>query len=193
MKHVIDPVAVAGELITGTRRLIGEQPDPPNAVLAITHVETLAKPSFNVIPSTLLLQGSLREVRIAVYNELVQGLEALLRKLEAQFRCRIELDFSAYYPSLLNDAGVHHVLGAVQEKIFGQANVSVGQAYLIGEDFSFFSRAMPAQFYLLGAKTEENEAFFLHHPKVTFNEDCIKYGTPLLAEGALQLLQTYRS
>jgi len=114
----------------------------------------------------------------------------LFSSLEAQFGCRIGLDFSAYYPSLLNDAEVHETLSPVHQRIFGRENVRTGDAYLVGEDFSFYSRIMPAQFYFLGAKTEQNDTFFLHHPQVTFNEDCIKYGAPLLADGAVRLLQT---
>jgi metal-dependent amidase/aminoacylase/carboxypeptidase family protein len=76
----------------------------------------------------------------------------------------------------------------VQKQLFGDDNVVESLAYLVGEDFSFYSRKMPAQFYFLGAKTEDNSSFFLHHPQVTFNEDCIKFGAPLLAQGALQLL-----
>jgi len=41
MKQVIDPVVVAGRLITEARSIVGPQPDPPTEVLAITHVETL--------------------------------------------------------------------------------------------------------------------------------------------------------
>lgn len=189
MRHVIDPVAVAGALIPAAHALVGPQPDPPTAVLAITHVETLAKPSFNVIPSELLLQGSLRAVKIDDYNQVVQKLEILLTELEKRFGCRTELEFSAYYPGLLNDPGIHNMLAPVQDKLFGLSNVVPGQEYLVGEDFSFYSRAIPGQFYFLGAKTEENTQYWLHHPKVTFNEECIKYGTPFLAEGALQLLK----
>src|ERR1700754_368838 len=43
MKHVIDPLAVAGRLITEALQLVGEQSDPATAVLAITHAETLAR------------------------------------------------------------------------------------------------------------------------------------------------------
>src|SRR5205807_9089685 len=82
MKHVIDPVAVAGRPITAAHALVGPQPDPPISVLAITHVETLAKPSFNVIRSGMLLQGSLRAVRIDDYNDIVARLGLLLKQLE---------------------------------------------------------------------------------------------------------------
>lgn len=188
MKEVIDPVAIAARLITSAQALVGPQPDPPTAVLAITHVATEAKPSFNVIPSHLLLQGSLRAVRIADYDDIVRRLKGLLDDLCAEFGCTIDLDFSAYYPSLLNDPDIHERLSPIYEKIFGNENVTEGQAYLVGEDFSFYSRMMPAQFYFLGAKTNQNDAYFLHHPKVTFNEECIKYGARFLAEGALGLL-----
>lgn len=189
MRHVIDPIATAARLITAAQALVGPQPDPPTAVLAITHAETLARPSFNVIPSSMLLQGSLRAFSKDFYHELVGNMRALFSSLESQFGCRISLDFSAYYPSLLNDAGVHEILSPVQERIFGRENVRESHAYLVGEDFSFYSRVIPAQFYFLGAKTAQNDTFFLHHPQVTFNEECIKYGAPLLADGALQLLQ----
>lgn len=188
MKHVIDPVVVAGQLISEARLLVGPQPDPPNAVFAITHVESLAKPSFNVIPSEVLLQGSMRALSFDVYNEVIRRLNQLLKSLEERYKCRIELEFSAYYPSLLNDEGVHASLVPVHEKIFGKDNIVPGPVYLIGEDFSFYSRMMPAQFYYLGAKAEENEEIFLHHPKVTFDENAMQYGATFLAEGALQLM-----
>jgi amidohydrolase len=188
MKHVVDPIAIAAQLITKAHALVGPQPDPPTAVLAITHAESLALPSFNVIPSNMLLQGSLRAVKKAVYDEVAAKLLYLLTALEKQYGCTIDLDFSAYYPSLLNDPAVHAKLQPVQKQLFGDDNVVESLAYLVGEDFSFYSRKMPAQFYFLGAKTDDNHSFFLHHPQVTFNEDCIKFGAPLLAQGALQLM-----
>jgi amidohydrolase len=189
MKHVIDPVAVAGALIPAAHALVGPQPDPPTAVLAITHVETLARPSYNVIPSSMLLQGSLRAVKNEDYNDIVARLRVLLQQLEQRFGCRTELEFSAYYPGLLNNERIHRLLAPVQERLFGKENIVEGQAYLVGEDFSFYSRVIPGQFYFLGAKSRDNDAFWLHHPKVTFDENCIKYGSPLLADGAVRLLK----
>jgi len=188
MEHVIDPILIAGHLITRARNMVSEEYDPTSAALAFTHVESLARPSFNVIPSAMLLQGTLRTISIRVYRQLEERIQNLIKELEITFRCRIDLEYSLYVPSLLNDAAIHEKLGPVLEKIFGQANVQASQARLIGEDFAFYSRAIPAQFYFLGAKTEENDSYYLHHPKVTFNEGCIKYGTPFLVSGAIQLL-----
>jgi len=187
MKQVIDPIAIAAKLITGAHALVGTQPDPPTAVLAITYVSTEANPSFNVIPNQVLLQGSLRANRMADYDDIIRRLKALHRQLEAEYGCTIELDFSAYYPSLLNDEALHDKLAPVHKKIFNN-NLEPGLAYLVGEDFSFYSRAIPGQFYFLGAKTAGNDRYFLHHPKVTFDEECMRYGANFLAESALHLL-----
>ena len=193
MKQVVDPIAIAAHLITAAHALIGPQPDPPTSVLAITYVTTETNPSFNVIPNQVLLQGSLRANRIAAYNDIVTRLKALIQQLEIEFRCTIGLDFSAYYPSLLNDQSLHDKLAPIHDKIFGKANLTEGLAYLVGEDFSFYSRIIPGQFYFLGAKTDQNDRYFLHHPKVTFNEDCIRYGANFLAESALHLLRDSRN
>jgi len=190
MKHVIDPIAVTAQVIAGAHALVGPQPDPPSAVLAITHLESLAPPSFNVIPSEVLLQGSMRAHEYNVYQEIVARMHSLFQKLEQQHRCTIELDFSAYYPSLINDESLHEKLKPIQHQLFGEKNIVPSLTCLVGEDFSFYSRKMPGQFYFLGAKTAHNDSFFLHHPEVSFDEECIKYGAPLLAQGALRLLQT---
>lgn len=188
MKEVIDPIAIAAKLITGAQALVGPQPTVPTSVLAITYVSTETNPSFNVIPNQVLLQGSLRANKMADYDGIVGRLALLIKELEGEYTCAIELEFSAYYPSLLNDEGLHERLTPVHNKVFGEGNLTPGLAYLVGEDFSFYSRVIPGQFYFLGAKTAQNDRYFLHHPKVTFNEDCIRYGASFLAEGALQLL-----
>ena len=127
----------------------------------------------------------MRALRFEVYNEVVRRLSALLKSLEARYNCRTELEFSAYYPSLLNDKEVHEALAPASDKVFGGDNLVPAPVYLIGEDFSFYSRMIPAQFYFLGAKAEGEEHFFLHHPKVVFNEGCMPKGAGFLAEGSL--------
>ena len=191
MEHVIDPVLISAHLMVDAQSIISHTAPLQPAVIAFTHVQTLANPSFNVIPNSILVQGSLRALNIDVYEKIVTKLRALLKGLEMSFDCRIQLDFSAYYPSLLNDPAVHDILAPVRDKIFGKTNMQEVPGQLIGEDFAFFSRAMPSQFYFLGAQGKEN-SFYLHHPQVIFDEECIKTGSAFLAEGAIALLNNYK-
>jgi amidohydrolase len=191
MEHVIDPVMISGHLIVETQSILSHTAPLQPAIIAFTYVQVLAEPSFNVVPDRVVLQGSLRALNIDTYQKLVTKFRALLKGLEISFDCRIDLDISSYYPSLLNDPAIHEQLAPVQDRVFGKENVQEGSGQLLGEDFAFFSRLMPAQFYFLGAKTEQNNSFFLHHPKVTFNEECMKFGATFLAGGAIELLKSF--
>lgn len=193
MQHVIDPVVVAARLIAEAQSLVKAQLDNQAAVFACTHIETLAKPSFNVIPSAVEIRGTIRTIKLAVYQEIKEKLYELIRDLDALYRVSIELDFSLYVPSLLNDPLLHKNLSQTLHDVFGSSNVVEAPTRLIGEDFSFYSRKIPAQFYFLGAKSNGNSSYFLHHPKVIFNEECINYGTPFLAKGALELMRYFSS
>jgi amidohydrolase len=192
MEHVTDPVLISAQLIVDAQSIISHAAPLQPAVIAFTHTESLAPPSFNVIPQSVLLQGSLRALNIDTYQKLVAKLRALVKGLEISYSCQIELDFSAYYPSLLNDPAVQDQLRPVQDKIFGKNNLREVPGQLIGEDFAFYSRLMPAQFYFLGAQTDPDNSFYLHHPKVIFNEECIKFGAAFLAEGAMTLMKSYQ-
>ncbi|KAA2243786.1 amidohydrolase [Chitinophaga agrisoli] len=191
LEHVIDPVLISSQVVVAAQSIISHTATVQAAVLAFTNVAISGEPSHNVIPEQVLLQGSLRALNIDTYRKIVARLENLLKGMELSFGCRIALEFTAYYPSLLNDAGIHAQLAPVHEQVFGAGQVREGAGQLIAEDFAFYSRIMPSQFYFLGAQQEGNDAFFLHHPKVSFNEDCIKPGVAFLTEGALRLLESF--
>lgn len=191
LEHVIDPVLVAGQIIVAAQSIISHNATLQSAVLAFTHMETTAAASYNVIPQGTVLQGSLRAINIDTYNRLLEKFRLLLKGMEVAYECSIEMEQVAYYPSLLNDAGVHQKLGDVHASVFGKERVLEGTAHLVAEDFAFYSRMMPSQFYYLGAQEQGNDQYFLHHPKVTFNEACIPYGARFLAEGALALIKSF--
>ena len=191
MKEVVDPIFIAAQIIAASRTLVGPQPDPPDAVFAVSYLSTGANPSFNIIPSQILLQGSLRAKRSGDYEGIVARLRKLLENLEIEFGCRIELEFTAYYPSLVNDPRLHERLAPGIKQVFGDQLVA-GLTDLVAEDFAFYSRQITGQFYFLGAQLEASERYFLHHPKVRFNEECIRYGVDFLVTSALRLLSSPR-
>lgn len=187
LEHVIDPVLISSQLIVSAQSIISHAAPTQPAVLAFTTTEILGIPAYNIIPETVVLKGSLRVLNLDTYNLIVDKLKTLIRGMEISYSCRIEIEFTAYYPSLLNDSNVNHQLGAVQEKIFGE-NVISQAGQLIAEDFAFYSRQVPSVFYFLGAKLGDGDAYFLHHPKVTFDENCIPLGVTFLTEAALKIL-----
>jgi amidohydrolase len=187
LEHVIDPVLISSQLVVSAQSIISHTAPTQPAVLAFTTTEIVGEPAYNIIPETVVLKGSLRVLSLATYNLIVQKLKTLLRGMEISYECKIDIDFTAYYPSLLNDSALNMELVSVQEKVFDK-EVIKQDGQLIAEDFAFYSRLIPAVFYFLGAGVEKGEKYFLHHPKVIFNEKCIPIGATFLCEAALKLL-----
>lgn len=188
LEHVIDPVLISSQLIVAAQSIISHTAPTQPAVLAFTTTAIKGEPAYNIIPETVILKGSLRVLNIDTYQLIVERLKTLIRGMEISFSCQIDLEFTAYYPSLLNDETLNHQLRPVQEEIFS-SNIIQQSGQLIAEDFAFYSRLVPSVFYFLGAQSNgEEEAYFLHHPKVVFDEHCIPLGAEFLKAAALQLL-----
>lgn len=186
LEHVVDPVLISSQLIVSAQSIISHTAPTQPAVLAFTTTEIIGEPAYNIIPEIVVLKGSLRVLSLETYDLIINKLKNLIKGMEISYECRIEIEFTAYYPSLLNDDSINKELLKVQEELFGE-NVLLQGGQLIAEDFAFYSRQVPSVFYFLGAKA--GEAFFLHHPKVMFDENCIPLGSTFLAEAALALLK----
>lgn len=191
LEHVIDPVLISSQLIVSAQSIISHTAPTQPAVLAFTSTEIVGQAAYNIIPETVILKGSLRVLNLETYHLILQKIEALIAGIEISYGCQINLDLTAYYPSLLNDNQLHAELEAIHDLVFGNELVRQN-GQLIAEDFAFYSRQVPSVFYFLGAAVEDDKTYFLHHPKVKFNENCIPLGVELLTESALQLLSTDR-
>jgi len=187
LEYVIDPVLISSHLIVSAQSIISHTAPTQPAVLAFTTTEIVGEPAYNIIPEAVILKGSLRVLNLETYNKIVNKLKDLLSGLEISYSCKIEIEFTAYYPSLLNNSELNTQLASVQDKIFGK-KVIHQDGQLIAEDFAFYSRKVPSVFYFLGAKAEGSEPYFLHHPKVMFDENCIPFGSDFLTVAAIQLL-----
>lgn len=188
LEHVTDPVLISSQLIVSAQSIISHAAPTQPAVLAFTSTEILGIPAYNIIPETVVLKGSLRVLNLQTYELIIHKLKTLIKGMEISYECKIEVGFTAYYPSLLNNDRVNQLLQPVQEEIFGEGIIQQS-GQLIAEDFAFYSRQVPSVFYFLGARLGEEDAYFLHHPKVRFDEQCIPLGSTFLSKAAMHLLK----
>lgn len=187
----IDAVAIAAQLIQSAQLIVSRYTSPvETAVLSFTKINGGVAP--NVIAEQVILEGTIRSLDLDVYREVIRRLNKIIEGLMTSFDARIKMELYLDLPSVINDKQVHGCLQGSLHSVFGENNVMETPAILGGEDFAFYSRKVPSMFYFLGAQDTVGPAYFLHHPKVVFNEDCIPYGASFLANAAVELLQTFR-
>jgi metal-dependent amidase/aminoacylase/carboxypeptidase family protein len=157
-------------------------------VISFTQIHGGVAP--NVTAEKVMLTGTIRAIDQETMEQVIERLNSMMAGVEKSFGAKINIDFNLRYPSLINDRAVHERLEKTLSDVFGHENVVETGAVLASEDFAFYSRKMPCMFYFLGAKAERSEAYFLHHPKMEVNEECIPIGAEFLAQAALALLKT---
>jgi amidohydrolase len=183
----IDSIYISSSLIQAVQSLVSRYSNPMEpVVISFTTINGGVAP--NIISDKVTLEGTIRALDLETYKEVKERLKKMAAGVAATFGATIEVEYLLDYPSLLNDKRVHQRLAPALQGIFGQQNVVETEALMAGEDFAFYSRAVPSMFYFLGARDEADECFFLHHPRMIVNEACIRYGASFLCEAALRLI-----
>jgi amidohydrolase len=185
----IDAVLISGQLIQSVSALVPKYINPTEAiVISFTKINGGVAP--NVIADKVIIEGTIRALDLNTFNDVKARMEKVVEGTALASGATITLEYNLSYPSLLNDKNIHNELTGVLGNVFGTGNSIPVDAILGSEDFAFYTRKVPSMFYFLGAQDTAEQCYFLHHPKVVFNEECIPYGSKLLAEGALQLLKS---
>ena len=186
----IDAILMASQLIQSISSIVYKYIAPHEpTVISFTKINGGIAP--NVIADHVIIEGTVRALDISTYNQVLDRMNKIIEGVKISFGGDITIEYNLNYPSLLNDKDVHHNLSETLTNLFGKENIIPIDAILGSEDFAFYSRKVPSMFYFLGAKDINNNQYFLHDSKVTFNEDSIPYGAELLAEGALTLLKNH--
>ncbi len=181
-----DAIVTATALVQNLHTIVARNIEPTQTgVLSVTMIN--GGVAQNVIADKVEIGGTIRALDINNYHLIVKRMKSIIEGVSVSYDTTIDLSIDLFYPSLVNDRDVHQQLKETATQVFPQGLVEV-EPMLGGEDFAFYSRKVPSMFYFLGAKDNAEECYFLHHPKVVFNEDCIPYGVEFMKNAALKLL-----
>ena len=102
--------------------------------------------------------------------------------LEYLTGAEIRVDFAEGYPAVINDSKPYEIMREVvsNKEI---SYIELEEAYLYGEDFSFFSRLSPINYSFLGLRNEEKDFISgLHTPTFNFDEKILATGVKYYLE-----------
>lgn len=183
-----DAILIATDLVQNLHTIVSRNVPPIQpSVVSITKINGGTAP--NVICDYVEIVGTVRSLDLDNYYRIIARMEEIVKGFSLLYSCKIDFHIGQFYPSLLNDSDVHLKVKKCAQDLFGEDSLFQLEPMLGGEDFAFYSRKIPSMFYWLGAKLDNCESFFLHHPKVQFDESCMKYGAKFLSDAALELLK----
>ena len=185
----VDAIAVACEVVESLQKVVSREIDPITPV-AISFGQIGGGIARNIIAGEVRLVGTARSLS-AVSGRRLKGL--IKRTAEGIARAhgaRVQVNVVGEYPTLANDAGTNRILSENYESLFGKGRIVHSPQSLGGEDFARYLQKVPGAMFRLGIRNPKIKADKpWHSPLFVVDEDCLFYGTALLAAATIDILQ----
>jgi amidohydrolase len=180
----IDPIYTAAEFITSVQQVVSRKVDPLQpAVVTIGAIH--GGTTYNVIPRTCKMLGTVRAFDDAVRRALPDQIEQVLRGCCAASGATYEYNYLWRYPVTVNDSAQNAYARALAEATIGAEHVADASALMGAEDFSFFAQRVPAAFYQLGCNGGPDTAHPHHSGLFDIDERALATGVAMMTALAL--------
>ena len=189
--HTNDPVVTGSKIIVELQTLVSRELNPLEpGVISITMAN--AGSAFNVIPSTMELQGTIRSLTIEGVSNLQTRVKEVAQSIAKANRCEAEVSFPGNdYPPTINDAGCWQLGKSAAKEILGEENlIEMPDPIMGGEDFAYYTEEVPGCFSFLGVGNPDIDAVYdVHHPMFKVDEKALSLGTAIHVNTALKALE----
>ena len=183
----IDPVVVAAQLVTALQTIVSRQTNPlDQIVLTITQIH--AGDTWNVIPATAMLRGTVRTFRPEVQDAAQASMARIAEHVTAAWGATAKLDYQRRYPATINTVTEAEWSARAATAIVGSENVTLQPDPSMGsEDFAFMLQKRPGCYLFAGNGPSTGERL-LHNPHYDFNDDLLPVGAAYWSKLVEQVL-----
>ena len=187
----VDPINIGCHIILNLQTLNSRE-NNPSELLIITIGKFAGGHASNIIPDSVILEGTIRTFNSEVRSMAKTRLEAIVTQTAAMFRASATVEFLYGAPPLIVDKEfAHEITDYIKEVIPAEQISSMVEPLGGSEDFSYVAEQVPAAFLMITAGTQENP-YPQHHPKVDFLEDVMPTGMAAMTQTAIEWLKNNR-
>jgi amidohydrolase len=184
----IDPVVAAAQVINGLQTIASRNVSPlQSAVISITMVR--AGETFNVIPATAELQGTIRTFEPEVRQQVLERFRQIVHGVGSALGCEVEIDLRSLTPAVINDPEIASQVRQTANHLLPQCPIEAAYRTMGSEDFAFVMQKIPGCFIFVGsANPERGLDASHHHPRFDFDEAALPNAVALMAASAYNFL-----
>lgn len=184
----VDPIAVGAQVVTALQHIVSRDVDPLDPVV-VSVTQFHAGTTFNVIPESATLAGTIRSFDPLLRQRVPETLERVIRGVCSAFGATYDLKIERGYRPVVNDPATCARLEHVVERTFGAGVLQPTRPTMGGEDFSAYQQKAPGVFAFIGAgNTFEEILYPHHHPRFNIDESSLDIGLRYLTAATLDLL-----
>lgn len=177
-----DPIPVACEIVQAlqsyvTRRVNAFEP----AVVTVAYIR--AGTTFNVIPETATMRGTIRTVSERTRKQVLGDLRGLVEGIAGAHGATAELELWQGYPVTSNDRDfAGFALGVARDLVGEKRALEMPNAFMGAEDFSYVLERLPGAMVFLGVAPDGVRRPAPNHSnRMLLNEDAMATGIAMHA------------
>jgi hippurate hydrolase len=171
----VDTLLVAAHVVTALQSIVSRNVDPLDAaVLSVCAFK--AGETFNVIPQTATLLGTVRTLKADVQDEMESRIKAVTTSVAEAFGAQATVEYRRGYPVTSNHPDQTEFMSAIAREVGSDLQSDI-LPQMGAEDFSYMLEKRPGAYIFLG----NGDSAGCHHPAYDFNDEAIPYGVSLWA------------
>lgn len=177
----IDPVVIGAEVVTSLQQIVARKLDPLHVpVLTIASFQS-GEPSYNVIPDSVRLSGTLRTHNKDIRERVPQLMAQTVQGIAQAHGAKCEVIWQKGYEVGINHADACTITRDVIHQHFPQGTLhEVTTPLFGGEDFSSYQAHIPGAFLFVGSRNEEMGAVWnVHNPHFLLDEKAMLTGVKM--------------
>jgi amidohydrolase len=179
----VDPIYIASHLIQAFQSIISRNLNPMQAGV-ISFGGMQAGNSYNVIPSDVRLQGTIRAMTFEAAELMHQKTAQLTDAICSSFGAKGHYTYIEGTPPLYNHPEACEFAKGVIESTFGENVYTPLDPGMGAEDFAYYLQEKLGAFIHVGMKSEKSQ-YPHHHPKFDIDEEAIPAAIELMIQLAL--------
>lgn len=179
--EAVDPILASAHVISALQSIVSRNIDPRESVV-ISLGQIQAGTTFNVIPETALIKGTVRSYSNELHRLLYRRILEMARNVASAFNCTVSLETIAIVAAVVNSPEPTEAVTQAARKVVGSQNI-VHQREMASEDMGYMLEEVPGCYFFIGARNDEAGFNYPHHhPRFNFDERAMINGVATMGE-----------
>jgi amidohydrolase len=191
----VDPIALSAQIVNGLQTIVSRQIDITAAPAVVTIGRITGGIRYNIIPDTVVMEGTIRALDPAVQKDLNARVQRTTQLIAQSAGAEAEVEIENTAPVTYNDPALTQRMTPTLRRVAGADKTSEVQPTTLAEDFSKFQQKVPGMYFYLGVNKEGADPATVarnHSPLFFVNEDALPVGIRAMANLAVDFLSNGR-
>ncbi|MBQ7150715.1 MAG: amidohydrolase [Synergistaceae bacterium] len=187
----VDPINIAAHVVLGLEGIVAREFNA-NEPVVITIGKIQGGAQYNVIPGTVLIEGTTRAFTEENRQKMAKRIEEVALHSAQAFGGTAEFFMDWGAPPVVNDKEMAEFAGKCAKEVLGEEHVitRVKAPNMGGEDFAFYLGQKPGAFMFLSSANPEKKTDYPHHCSVfNVDEDVFWKGSAIFVKIASEFLK----